>query len=361
MPTSHGQVALTPRYDAPMAPPSSAALSIESLSNHFGSTQILRDVSLDVDRGTVCALLGPSGSGKTTLLRLIAGLEQLSTGRIALSDQVLSAPGVHVPPERRRVGMVFQDWALFPHLTVAQNVAFGLARPERRGPRVGEVLDMVGLRGFDARLPGTLSGGQQQRVALARALAPRPALLLLDEPFSNLDVTLRVQVRSEVHRLLTEAGITAVFVTHDQEEAFVLGDTVAVMRQGKVLQVAAPSTLYAHPVSPWVASFVGDANLLHGRLNGAAGARTPIGAVSLLETPGDTTVTVLVRPEHVQLVAGDAATVELVEYYGHDCMIIARLDDGTVIRARTASTALARDDRVAARYCGPATMAYQTS
>lgn len=349
----------TGRYDAGMTTRHGASLRVDRVSNHFGSEQILHEVSLDIPPGTVCALLGPSGSGKTTLLRLIAGLETPTSGTIELADRVLSGPRTFVAPEKRRVGMVFQDWALFPHLSVTDNVAFGLDRSERRTARVAEVLKMVGLAGFADRLPGTLSGGQQQRVALARALAPRPEMLLLDEPFSNLDVTLRVQVRTEVHRLLADAGITAVFVTHDQEEAFVLGDLVAVMRDGRILQVDEPSNLYADPIDPWVASFVGDANLLPAASTNGATAGTSIGPVTLSSAPAAVNGTiVLVRPEHVALTPGDDGTVELVEYYGHDCMVIARLDDGTLIRSRAPFTNLERDDRVSASYRGPATMSY---
>ncbi|MEZ5136817.1 MAG: ABC transporter ATP-binding protein [Acidimicrobiales bacterium] len=192
---------------------------------------MLDDVSLRVPAGAMVALLGPSGCGKTTLLRAIAGLVAVDAGQVRVGDRVLTGDGVSVPPERRQVGMVFQDWALFPHLSVARNVAYGLGGDQRADTdrRVDDALAMVGLAGLGDRLPGTLSGGQQQRVALARALAPEPAVLLLDEPFSNLDAALRAQVRTEVHALLVRLGITTIVVTHDQEEAFVLGDEVAVL------------------------------------------------------------------------------------------------------------------------------------
>jgi len=228
--------------------------------------------------------------------------------------------------------MVFQDWALFPHLTVGQNVAYGLDRHERRSGRVEETLDLVGLGGLADRPPSNLSGGQQQRVALARALAPRPRALLLDEPFSNLDTSLRIQVRTEVHRLLVELGVTTVFVTHDQEEAFVLGDRVAVMNAGVIEQHASPAEIYERPASRWVAEFVGDANLVEGDAHGAR-ATTSLGEVELVE-PCHGRRDVLVRPEHLRLVAGSTATVELVEYYGHDHVVIVTLDDGRRFRAR---------------------------
>jgi ABC-type sulfate/molybdate transport systems ATPase subunit len=219
----------------------------------FGDVEVLKQVSIDVAPGGIVALLGPSGCGKTTLLRSIAGLERLDAGSIAIGGVAVTAPTVHVRPEQRRIGMVFQDWALFPHLTVAQNVGYGLTREERRGDRIAESLDLVGLGGLGDRLPATLSGGQQQRVALARALAPQPTALLLDEPFSNLDTTLRVQVRGEVHRLLAELGVTTVFVTHDQEEAFVLGDRVAVMHEGRIEQLDTLRRSTPTPRTRWVA------------------------------------------------------------------------------------------------------------
>ncbi|MEZ5341122.1 MAG: ABC transporter ATP-binding protein [Acidimicrobiales bacterium] len=215
---------------------------------------MLRDVSLSASKGEVLVLLGPSGCGKTTLLRLIAGLDRPDGGRIAIGGSTVAGDGAWVPPEKRQVGMVFQDWALFPHLTVGQNVAFGLKGQADSNDRVAEMLGLVGLAPLADRLPSTLSGGQQQRVALARSLAPSPRVLLLDEPFSNLDAGLRTQLRGELRSLLRSLGITAVFVTHDREEALELGDRPAVFRDGAIAQVGDPVTVYAAPVSPWVAS-----------------------------------------------------------------------------------------------------------
>ncbi|HET6665432.1 MAG TPA: ABC transporter ATP-binding protein, partial [Acidimicrobiales bacterium] len=316
-------------------------IDARGVSKRFGALEVLRDVDLRVEPGRVVALLGSSGCGKTTLLRTVAGLERLDAGEVRVGDRVLSActRGIHVPPEKRQVGMVFQDWALFPHLTVAQNVGYGLPRSERRGPRVAAALHMVGLDGLGDRQPATLSGGQQQRVALARARAPQPGVLLLDEPFSNLDSTLRVQVRTEVHQLLAELGVTTVFVTHDQEEAFVLGDEVAVMQAGRIVQQARPADLYARPASPWVATFVGDANLVAGDARGDH-AVTPVGDVELaLPATGDPArgpVEVVLRAEQLRLDPLDSvdspvgrgvpATVELTEYYGHDTVYLVRPD-----------------------------------
>ncbi len=325
------------------------------MAKRFDGPAVLSDVSLRVEPGTICALLGPSGSGKTTLLRLVAGLEHPDAGTIRLGDDVLVDGRRSVPPERRQIGMVFQDWALFPHLTVAENVAFGLGR-DPDAARVLEALDLIGLADAADRLPGTLSGGQQQRVALARALAPGPDVILLDEPFSNLDVALRARIRREVHDLLRSTGVTTVFVTHDQEEAFVLGDQVAVMRDGRIRQAASPRDLYTRPVDPWVAEFVGDANFVPGVADGD-GVTTAFGAVRLRD-PAHGPVEVLVRPEHMLIQAGDDATVTFIEYYGHDVLVSCVLDDGHEVHARTILTDLDEGDRVGLRCLDVATVAF---
>ena len=332
------------------------AVSVSAVSKRFDDVPVLDDVSLDVPAGSVVALLGPSGCGKTTLLRIVAGLERPDAGTVTIGERVVAGDGTWVAPEKRRVGLVFQDWALFPHMSVERNVGYGIARRDPdRAARIADALAMVGLTGLDDRGPDTLSGGQQQRVALARALAPRPSVLLLDEPFSNLDSTLRVQVRAEVHALLSELDVTAVFVTHDQEEAFVLGDHVAVMSDGRIVQSAPPAELYARPVSPWVAGFVGDANLLPGDATGDQAA-TAVGTVPLAE-PARGRVQVLVRPESLAVAPGDGATVELVEYHGPDSLLVVRTDAGDVVRVRSAAD-VARGDRVDLRYAGSATVAY---
>ena len=352
------------------SPKAPDAIAVHGADKRFGDVEVLRDVDLRVEPGAVVALLGPSGCGKTTLLRTIAGLERLDGGEVLIGDRQVSGPRVHVPPERRRVGMVFQDWALFPHMSVAQNVGYGLPRAERSGARVDAALAMVGLAGLGDRSPGTLSGGQQQRVALARALAPQPGVLLLDEPFSNLDSALRVQVRTEVHQLLAKLEVTTVFVTHDQEEAFVLGDEVAVMDSGRIVQQASPSVLYARPATPWVATFVGDANLAEGTATGHTAA-TVVGPV-LLEGELDGPVQVVLRPEDLLLepcgdeadpdgaVLGGPATVELCEFYGHDTVYLVRPDEGGApLRARAGSVPrFGRGDRVAIRYQGAPAVAY---
>jgi iron(III) transport system ATP-binding protein len=327
------------------------------------------DTSLTIPPGSITSLLGPSGCGKTSLLRAIAGLERPTAGSIRIGDTVVSDGRTWVKPERRQVGMVFQDGALFPHLTVAQNIAFGLrsARPSaaEREARVSELLDLVDLHGLGHRYPDTLSGGQQQRVALARSLAPNPSVLLLDEPFSALDAALRVQVRSEVARILHDVGVTTVFVTHDQDEAFVLGDQVAVMRNGRIEQVGTPDQLYRTPATPWVAGFVGEANLITGSVVADGCARTVLGPVPIAARDAvddQRVVTVLVRPEQIELGGGDRAEVVAVEYYGHDVRYELALDDGTVLAARTPPNRLhERGDRVAVRFVGDPTESWAST
>ena len=341
--------------------PAPAAVEVEGVSKSFDGATVLRDVSLRVAPGGIVALLGPSGCGKTTLLRIVAGLERPDAGQVRVGDRVLTGPGRWVPPEKRRVGMVFQDWALFPHLSVGRNVAYGLPRGADRDERVADALAMVGLDGLGDRMPGTLSGGQQQRVALARAVAPEPSVLLLDEPFSNLDTALRVQVRAEVHELLLRLGITTVLVTHDQEEAFVLGDEVAVMSGGEIVQQDAPAGLYRRPATTWVAGFVGEANLVAGVARGGV-ADTVVGEVALAE-PAEGAVEVLLRPEDLEVIPAvvddQAGEVELVEFYGHDTVYVVQLADGTRLRARdSASPDFPRGTTVSVRYAGAPTHAY---
>jgi iron(III) transport system ATP-binding protein len=335
---------------------SEAALAVEGVGHRYDSEPVLSDVDLTVRRGDAVALLGPSGCGKTTLLRIIAGLERPAEGSVRLGNALVAAADTFVPPERRRVGMVFQDWALFPHMSVAKNVAYGLPSSERSGPRVGDALELVGLNDFAERAPATLSGGQQQRVALARALAPRPDVLLLDEPFSSLDTALRVEVRTEVHRLLAELEITTIFVTHDQEEAFVVGDEVAVMNAGKVVQVGTPAELYRRPADRWVAEFVGTVSPVRGMASGGDAA-TAIGPIRLHEPlTGD--VDVFLRPEQLVLGVGEAGLVELVEFYGHDNMVFVRVGD-SLLKVRTGpESEYRRGDRVAVKFVGRSAAAF---
>jgi iron(III) transport system ATP-binding protein len=334
-----------------------ADLVATGVCKSFDDTPVLRGVDLSVPAGTIVSLLGPSGCGKTTLLRSVAGLERPDSGEVRLGSRVMSSPRTWCPPEHRRIGMVFQDWALFPHLNVARNVGFGLTRTERRSGRVLEALELVGLVDFADRMPGTLSGGQQQRVALARALANRPAAVLLDEPFSNLDATLRVQIRMDVQRLLRDLGVTALFVTHDQEEAFVVGEIVAVMFDGVVVQQARPAEMYDAPATRAVAEFIGDANILPGVASGDT-VETALGKMSLLSDASGM-VEVLARPEYVRVDTGNEATIEDIEFYGHDAVYIVRPDEGRPIRARVLmAPEFGPGDRVSLSYIGGPTVAF---
>jgi iron(III) transport system ATP-binding protein len=337
-----------------------SGLEVSGLTKRFGVTTAVDDVSLSIESGEICALLGPSGSGKTTLLRIIAGLETADRGRVRLGETTLCdvEAKISVPAERRSLGMVFQDGAVFPHLDVRRNVGFGLGR---RAPSsvVDEALAMVGLAGFGDRRPATLSGGQLQRVALARALAPRPEMLLFDEPFSSLDVALKVQVRRDVHRLLIETGTTSLFVTHDQDEAFVMADRILIMSEGRMVQFGTPHEVYERPATAWVARFVGDANLLPGHATDGT-VTTVLGRASSATPTAERCaehghVVALVRPERIVLGTirsdsdGAAGTVELVEFHGHDQVAVVRLDTGDEIRVRFRDQFIHRHQRVVVR------------
>jgi iron(III) transport system ATP-binding protein len=309
-------------------------LAVSGLTKAFGERPVLTDVDLDVPEGSLTAILGPSGSGKTTLLRVIAGFDHADRGTVTLGGTVVDGPGVHVPSERRRIGYVPQEGSLFPHYTVAGNVAFGLPRRERRGQVVGDLLEAVGMAGLGGRYPHQLSGGQQQRVALARALAIKPSLVLLDEPFGALDANLRSTIRADVRRLLIEAGATAVLVTHDQDEALSTADRVAVLRDGQIAQCAAPQDLYTQPADPELARFVGEANLVDGILDEDS-VDTLLGPLPVRSgtraalKPGP--VTVLVRPEQIDIRAkngarGLAGRIVAYGYHGHDAVVQVKLE-----------------------------------
>src|SRR5680860_1128686 len=296
--------------------PAHPALRLIGVRKIFGKVEAVQGVDLEVAHGEIVGMLGPSGCGKTTVLRCIAGLERLDGGTVEIDGVFVAGPSLHVPAERRRVGMVFQDYALFPHL----------------------------------------SGGQQQRVALARALAPRPNVILLDEPFSNLDAALRTTVREDVRRILKAAQTTAVFVTHDQEEALSLADEVAVMLDGRIHQTDRPHVLYTRPSTPWVARFVGDADVLPGTRTADGQVATGLGVHQPVEPLVSDRADVVVRPEAVRLTADAHArhTIESITYFGHDQLVRIRLADGTVVRSRQGPELLLRaGDTVSAEVVGP--------
>jgi iron(III) transport system ATP-binding protein len=318
----------------PAAVPSGSSvtgLGVTDLHKSFGSHQVLAGIELDVPVGSLTAILGPSGSGKTTLLRVVAGFERADRGSVALAGRIVEDARHALPPEQRGIGYVPQEGSLFPHLTVKDNVAFGVRRARRKqvGGGIDELLEMVGLTGVGDHYPHQLSGGQQQRVALARALAIRPALVLLDEPFSSLDAGLRSAVRADVQDVLRKGGITAVLVTHDQDEALSVADQVAVIRDGTIGQCGTPQELYDHPVDPSMARFLGDANLVTATVNGDRVA-TPFGTLVLRPhtqtRPADGPAVALVRPEQLILSttfdgAGLRATVVRTQFHGHDAVI----------------------------------------
>lgn len=333
----------------------SVVLALDSVTKRYREVVAVDGVSLDVERGELLAVLGPSGCGKSTLLRSVAGLVRIDGGRIDAGGHQVAGPGTWVPPERRSVGVVFQDSALFPHLSVLDNVAFGLGRRERdRMSRAREMLGLVGLDALAQRYPHELSGGEQQRVALARALAPRPSVVLLDEPFSHLDRNLRVHVRDETVAVLRAAGATAVLVTHDQEEALAVGDRIAVMRSGRMEQVDLPATVFHRPANRFVATFMGEADFVAGSLTDGHAA-TALGDLAVHPGPAPGPVEVMVRPHDLTLAADDTghATVLRTEFRGATISHDVRLDDGTVLRATQPHTApLGVGSRVSVRVVG---------
>ena len=312
----------------------SACLEATGLTKRYpeGERPALVDASFAVAEGGILALLGPSGSGKSTALRLVAGFERPEAGSVRLAGTLLADPSVHVAPEARRIGLVFQDFALFPHLSVRDNVAFGLSRrpAAERAARVDELLELAGLSGLADRAPHDLSGGEQQRVSVARALAPNPRLVLLDEPFSNLDAALRRTLRTDVRALWKAAGVTGMLVTHDREEAFAFADRIAVLREGRVLQAGTPEGLSAHPACACVASDLCEATLVSGTAQGGH-AVTAWGRLPVTK-PGTGEATLLLRPEQIGLGReGDGPRARVVsrEFQGRGCRVEAQFADGS--------------------------------
>lgn len=313
---------------------SSPFVECRGVFKQFGDIPAVAGVDLAIPHGRFIALLGPSGCGKTTLLRLIAGLETPDRGEVYILGNAVSTPGRQLAPDKRKVAMVFQDHALFPHMSVEQNIAYGIIDSERKPERVCEVLDLVSLDHLRDRMPNELSGGQQQRVALARALATDPQLVLFDEPFSNLDTMLRVRVRREVRSILKKAGVTGLLVTHDQDEALSLADDLVVMMEGRIEQFGSPRNVYLHPASHEVATFLGDTNFLPGEGEGLT-AGCEIGKVDIIN-PFEGMGEIMFRPEDLHILAAADGLGELVEivYFGHAQILKVRLPSGNVIRGR---------------------------
>ncbi|CCQ50113.1 ABC transporter ATP-binding protein [Crocosphaera watsonii] len=321
----------------------SIILQVDRIAKQFAADtlRVVDEVSFQLAPGEILGLLGPSGCGKNTLLRMIAGFEQPTTGTITLGGDMVASASRLLPPEKRNTGMVFQDYALFPHLNIAKNIAFGLNKrrlnKKQIKQRIDEVLTLIGLEGLEKRYPHQLSGGQQQRVALARALAPQPALILLDEPLSNLDVQVRVRLRHEIRQILKATGITAIFVTHDQEEALAICDRIGVMSQGKIEQLGTPEAIYTRPASRFVAEFVTQANFIPAQRQGQL-LITEIGAWEL--TSSQETVSqgdLMVRQEDISLKADDTAKVVISDrqFLGREYRYCLQTPSGGQIHART--------------------------
>lgn len=319
-------------------------LTLESVEARFGKQVIVDQLGFHLGEGEIGCLLGPSGCGKTTLLRTIAGFEPISAGNIQLNQQTISTPEQQLPPEQRHVGMVFQDFALFPHLNVFDNIAFGIRKHSlsEQKQRVKQLLEHVGLAAYEKRYPHQLSGGQQQRIALARALAPKPRLLLMDEPFSSLDAVLRESLANDMRQLIKDEGITALLVTHDQQEAFVMADRAGVMYQGKLLQWSTPYGLYHEPNHPFVANFIGSGVLLPGTVESSSIVNTAVGELHChclsTQTVGNR-VDVLIRPDDILIDANSSrrATIIAKGFRGAHFLYTVALADGSQLFCMTSS------------------------
>ncbi len=326
----------------------SQRVSFRGVSKSYGNTAVIRDVSFEIKQGEILALLGPSGSGKTTILRLIAGFELLDEGEIFIQQRLTASLRISVAPERRSVGMMFQDYALFPHMTVAKNVRYGLKGMER--PRQEKVLAgmlaLVGMEGYENRYPHQLSGGEQQRIALARALAPCPAALLLDEPFSNLDADMRSRMRLEVLSILQRANTTTILVTHDQEEAFTLADRVGVLKEGRLEQLDTPETIYHQPRTPFVARFVGQADFLTAVAKNDR-VETELGHFSIESPIPRQRLSVMIRPDDIGFTPDDQGEAVIIgrEFLGSENLYSIRLRSGQMVRSSQPSMAIYRVDQ----------------
>jgi iron(III) transport system ATP-binding protein len=321
-----------------------ALIEVKNLTKNFGSSVAVDDVSFKVEKGEIFAILGPSGCGKTTTLRLIAGFETPDEGEIKINEKIVAGRGIFVPPEKRNVGLVFQDYALFPHLTLKDNITFGLSRfpDEKREKIVKTMLEFVGLKGYEKRYPHQLSGGQQQRVALARALAPCPIVVLLDEPLSNLDADMRARMRGEMLDILRNAQTTTILVTHDQEEAFSMADHVAVMNYGRIEQLGKPEEIYHRPSTRFVADFVGEADFIDGVIKDGV-IETEIGSFSnKTELEDGTNVQLMIRPDDIAFTLDEngGAVVESRQFKGEENLYHLRLESGKILHSSRSSTLL---------------------
>ncbi len=325
--------------------PASSVLELRNVTCSYDAARpAVRDISISAHEGEILCLLGPSGCGKTTILRAIAGFEPVQSGQIFLSGRLVSSPGQMILTEERRVGMVFQEYALFPHLRVRDNIAFGLRhfnRSERKA-RVADMLRLVGLEGFERRYPHELSGGQQQRVALARALVQNPVVLLLDEPFSNLDPDMASRMRQELHDLLRRTKTTTLLVTHDHDEAFAMADRIAVLNEGRLEQFDAPETIYHMPATPFVADFVGQADFIPGTVSNGM-VHTELGEFpDTLRCEEGASVVVMIRPDDIHLVPAKGATSRVLsrQFHGSENLYAVSLPSGQVVHSSQGSTSV---------------------
>lgn len=313
-------------------------LSIQNLSKKYSQNQVLavKDFSLAIKKGEIVAITGESGCGKTTLLRLIAGLEIPDEGTITIHNQIVADKTTWIKPEKRHVGMVFQDYALFPHLNIKENIAFGLNRTKNKAEIIHDILALVGLQDYENRYPHELSGGQQQRVALARALAPQPALLLLDEPFSNLDEMLKEQVREDLLRIIRQTATTTLLVTHDVKDALAIADRIAVMQQGKLQQCSYPKDIYEYPVNTYVARFFGKMNVLGGTIQNQT-LQTAIGDFPMSNPQANS---IGIRPEHIDLIVDNLQVsenhkvrgiVSKIHFFGAYCEVTIQVGDAEIV------------------------------
>lgn len=316
-----------------------SAISIQGLSAGYGGEAVINDITFELAEKQLLAILGPSGSGKSTLLKTIAGFLTPLTGSITLEGVTVSGPKSHIPPEKRNIGLVPQEGSLFPHLDVSANIGFGIKRSPDARARVDELLEIIGMKEFAHTRPQELSGGQQQRVAIARALAPTPKLILLDEPFTALDTSLRAQMREDIQSILTLTSTTAIMVTHDQEEALATADQLAIMQGGQLIAYGVPLSLYHNPESIAVAQLLGETNVIPAVVETGDSVRTDFG-LNLTQDSGGlnpgTSGTLIVRPEDIAIDENNTPNANIIDslFHGHDSMISVRMDSGLVVKLR---------------------------